>query len=131
MTHEEKDLMIKDLYARVPYGVKVQDMEYNLDPVTPGILDRWHGEVKLYGDENYRPIEKVRAYLRPFSSLSDEELAEYHLQCGLFNYNGASTYYDTPNSLKWLLANHVDFNRLIPMGLALEAKKEMYNTVNK
>ncbi len=33
----------------------------------------------------------------------------------------------TPREFDWLLAHHFDFRGLIPMGLALEAPKDMYN----
>lgn len=45
MSEEDKELLLKDLLARLPYGVMVQDMEYNLPPANIGHLYMWTMEV--------------------------------------------------------------------------------------
>ena len=74
MTKEEKDLVFKDLCARLPYKPKVRvehDVFYDeLEPY----------DTVLDGVENLgnllRPKIEIKPYLRRLSSMSDEEKAE-------------------------------------------------------
>ena len=64
----------------------------------------------------------IKPYLRPMSSMTEEERRTYdNLACD-FNEISMS------NSIDWLNENMFDFRSLIPMGLALEAEKGMYKT---
>lgn len=81
MTKEERDLLVKDLCARLPYGVKVACLGdsdhtwYNLESI-----DITDNEVYItnYEPENsyhgYVNIEIIRPYLFPMSSLTKEDL---------------------------------------------------------
>jgi len=71
----------------------------------------------LVGGFSYE-IDEIKPYLRPMSSMTEEEHKEYEqwLPDG-FNIN----------TVNWLLENHFDFMGLIPKGLALEAPNGMYN----
>lgn len=113
MTQEEKQLLLKDLCARLPYRVIVQD--------------RNGTHILTLGNTEFG-TEYIKPYLRPMSSMTEEEKAfldatkeiEY-TQTGLTG-DGILTLesYDYLNSI------HVDYRGLIPMGLALEAPKGMY-----
>ena len=127
MTQEEKDLLLKDLCARLPYGVKCQIKgEESLEPVT----------LKSY--MNCDPIFAFDFYLEENSSLDFRELGEfkpYLIPLGkgklpkemadeygsLLAASSDNVYYDTVESINWCYENHVDINGLIPMGLALDA----------
>ena len=110
---DNKDLLFKDLSARLPYGVKVF-YEYVdcLNKKTYGYsltLNTWC--------INEMKAEKavVKPYLRPMSSMTEEEIKEYkHLVAFSGSPNGAANFID------WLNKNHFDQRGLIPMGLALD-----------
>ena len=127
MTQEEKQLLIKDLCARLPYGimVSVQGGEFDsykypyiLTAVSKFGLDSfcrvYHAVYTPFGVPN---VEDVKPYLRPMSSMTDEDwnifdsLAREPMQIELF---------------EWLNAHHFDYRGLIEKGLALEALEGMY-----
>ena len=110
--------------ARAPYGVLCYDLVWKQTP--PGtivIIDYWAKECKVYGDEPYRPIEEFRMYLRPMSSMTEEEKKELN---NILEYQYYSDDSKMCESTDWLYANHFDFRGLIPMGLAIEAPKDLY-----
>ena len=127
MTQEEKQLLLKDLCARLPYGVIIRCTDNDTDYkcfLTTDILNELLYNMEYY---DYKP------YLRPMSSMTEEEKKERDFYCGYKPYDentGESylTEYDMPDYLDWLLANHFDFHGLIEKGLALEAPKNMYKT---
>lgn len=113
MTQEERELLLKDLCARLPYGVKVQCDKYP-HPVT--ILYAGNiNEVKFAETGGIEHINSIKPYLRPMSSMTDEEGKELDEHI---------TIYD---DVDWMLAHHFDFRGLIEKGLALEAPEGMYN----
>lgn len=108
MTQEEKQLLLKDLCGRLPYGMKYQDrIEGGVHILTLGTISHY---------------ERFIPYLRPMSSMTEEEekvfndflefQAEYVSDADLDN---KTDMYD------WLNAHHFDYRGLIPMGLAIEA----------
>ena len=122
MTQEEKQLLLKDLCARLPYGVKVKyysmEYPYGSDPITLTSYLLWN---------RWENINGMRPYLRPMSSMTVEEAFNYkHLD--LLNYSNDG--FEMPNfrSIDWLLSHHFDFRGLIERGLALEATEGMYKT---
>jgi hypothetical protein len=116
MIKEDKELLLKDLCSRLPYNCRVF-YEYvdNLDGKTYGyslILNTWC--------INELIAEKaiVKPYLRPMSSMTEEERQEYEATC--------CDWYETLETYDWLNAHHFDYRGLIEKGLALEAPKDMY-----
>ena len=74
MTQNEKDLLLKDLCARLPYGVKIQDIYYNsLEPAPIWLIDINAQNVRMFADEGYQSIEYIKPYLFPLSSISEEQ----------------------------------------------------------
>ena len=117
MTKEEKELLIKDLCARLPYGTKVCYRLSDKDKYTTETLS---GHMLDYFNEN--SIIEVKPYLRPMSSMTDEEFKTYEYfldEDGLIDCS-VDVYVD------WLLEGYFDFRGLIPKGLALEAPEGMY-----
>lgn len=116
MNEKEKDLLIKDLCARLPYGIKASyygaDEECETWDEVDGIA---FGYVEI--GQYSLPIERVKPYLFPMSSMTEEQAKEYNnLNCyevGCFPH--------TEEALDYLIKNHFDYRGLIPMGLAIDA----------
>ena len=126
MKKEEKQLLLKDLYWRIPYGVKIATSQYQYGNIsTPtGIV----GDKCYFGDnpryDGDCPVEDVKPYLRSMTSITVKEVFEYLSVCAKDNKDTltAPRYF----GLDYLLSRHLDFRGLIPMGLALEAPEDMY-----
>ena len=119
MTQEDKNLLLKDLCARLPYGVMIQipELFYPQRKVIEKLVtidDLWH-----FNDSGIY-IENVKPYLRPMSSMTEEEKEEYHKLCD--SYYGI--YFDSIDSIDWLNSHHFDYRGLIPKNLAIEVTKE-------
>jgi hypothetical protein len=116
MTREEKDLLIKDLCGRLPYKVK-GIITYNGDKdifTVKGI----HNDNLLLSECEACKIEDFKPYLRPLSSMTEEEEDEYELVCRK----------SITTQIDWLNKNMFDYRGLIEKGLALEAPESMYNS---
>lgn len=75
---------------------------------------------------NRYPIEICYPYLRPMSSMTNEEYNEYSLHdCSVIYDDGKVI--SNSGGTDWLMSHHFDYRGLIPMGLALEAPDDMYN----
>ena len=119
MTQENKELLLKDLCARLPYGVKVKlgdnpnifDLEYRIKFAV------------MYGDsdklEDILDITNIKPYLFPLSSMTEEQLPYYITTLKYSEETRGMV--ETPNSFDWLNKNHYDSRGLIPMGLAIDA----------
>lgn len=123
MTQEEKELLLKDLCARLPYGVKVhiQKLDDNkvIDNEDFGYM--WLGMV-LFDN----PYHEIKPYLRPMSSMTEEEYKEWrYLYLPMPHKNEAT---ETERRIDWLNSHHFDYRGLIEKGLALEAPEDMYKT---
>lgn len=135
MTQEEKELLLQDLCARLPYGVKATTTSNGWRDVyiVSGCNDnRIYLDCPVYdeGDDEWL-IESVKPYLRPMSSMTEEEREEYRKLGGVMSYNPEHDTWAmcafTPEAYDWLNKKMFDYRGLIPMGLALEAPKDMYN----
>ena len=144
MSQEEKSISLQDLCARLPYGVKCNALLKQIDGSSKSIF----GTFKGYNGwatvgNNLVDIETVRPYLRPMSSMTEEEKEEFHklkqFSVTVVMPNGVSllkpTYIvdleedgDGLNHLyDWLNAHHFDYRGLIEKGLAIEAQEGMYD----
>jgi len=119
MTQEDKELLLKDLAARLPYGVKVyagEDLAMTLKQIDyECFCEAWENEdFKCYS-------RWMLPYLRPMSSMTEEERKTYiEISSHLCGEIAAKMMID------WLNANHFDYRGLIEKGLALEALENMY-----
>ena len=109
MIQEEKELLMKDLCARLPYGVFCEI--YNSTCTIKEKLS--FGGITHFADDTIC----VRPFLRPMSSMTEEEKKEYdhRLECMFYD-----TMYDDAFAIDWLNAHHFDYRGLIDKGLAIE-----------
>ena len=132
---ENKKLLIKDLCARLPYGIKisVNDKIETLEGIN--VLD----SVVEYGSYLSSDIEDIKPYLFPLSSMTPEQketfcfLAEYERREEDCGRHTETYYYDMvghednlyPNytAIDWLNENHFDYKGLIEKGLAIDATR--------
>lgn len=135
MTQEEKNLLIKDLCARLPYGVKIETEYFTKATLVEIRKNISYGACKdllvtydisgektpYQSEERSSTISKIKPYLFPLSSMTEEQkLEEYKLMNG--NY-----YTSTVELPDWYNKNHFDYRSLIPMGLAIDAtNKNIY-----
>ena len=134
MTQEEKQLLLQDLCARLPYNTKA-DITYSkehgssdrLRICSEGCLILNTDVLGLYiEDEIY-----IKPYLRPMPSMDGTEVLEYiGLKESIVASDGATYSFETDESIDWLNANHFDYRGLIGKGLALEAPEGMYKSKN-
>lgn len=124
MTKEDKELVIIDISARFPYGVKVQinsDVKKVVGVKNGFVVTKERGLFST-NVEYITRIECCRPYLRPMSSMTEEEKKEYkHLVAFSGSPDGVANFID------WLNKKMFDYRGLIEKGLALEAPKGMYN----
>lgn len=132
MTQEQKDLLLKDLSGRLPYGValeqtyKVTVLATNAEEVLTRIINLYSintlddmtvSGIHNDGDEEICFFEEIKPYLFPLSSMTEEQSIEYMKLCE--RYCPASTY--SMEIIDWFHKNHFDYRGLIPMGLAIDA----------
>lgn len=136
MTDKEKDLLLKDLCARLPYGVKIQTPT-NCWTSEEGICELkeiFKGDDGLFriGDVGAL-IEYSKPYLFPMSSMTEEQEEElkniYYLYNGMFQYTErifdripfSKMKYFPYQVEEFFNKNHIDFRGLIEKGLANDA----------
>lgn len=131
MTQEDKQLLLKDLCARLPYKVIV-DYGYNAFDVHNGNYVK-HGSkciLKCYlldifmSPRQNEEGEYIKPYLRPMSSMTEDEKKEYQSLCEIHFENDADDnfmvyYFDSVESFDWLNKKMFDFRGLIPKDLTL------------
>ena len=110
MKPEEKDLLLKDLCARLPYGVKANSRDGKKTiTITPiGIANFMSGAIYI-----------IKPYLRPLSSMTEEEKVKLSL-----SQIYAFAHYNEIAKIDWLNAHHFDYRGLIDKGLAIEVTEE-------
>ena len=128
MSNEEKDLLLKDLSSRAPYGVKCDRYGNAYELVE---IDIKRGLVYLWRYDWFEPTslsysipsgDEIKPYLRPLSSMTEEEKEEMTKMSTLVN---SITLVKVLGD--WLNKNHFDYRGLIEKGLALEAPEGMYD----
>ena len=138
---DNKELLFKDLSARIPYHVRVK--VWLKDGTTEeGPLDLEHNYADVLQDAfYYNNIVDIKPYLRPMSSMTEEEKKEA-------KENGCIIYHDTspknrglmviasPKGIDWLnkkmfAYRTIDGKDMFELGLALEAPEGMYDLKKK
>ena len=126
MTQEDKELLLKDLCARLPYGVKIEFTWWVMEEGTCDIttLEPDHIE-QIIGDEVGNA--EIKPYLFPMSSMTDEQKEEYYILCDFvptYHHEVGDIIedaYDNWESIDYLNAHHFDYRGLIEKGLAIDA----------
>ena len=127
MTQEDKELLMKDLCARLPYGVKVRIYnpyrggEYEYEDVT---VDNFNEIINTFD------ISCIEPYLFPMSSMTEEQNDSWRdawfpdlMSSTDINYPESEKYLALSHykSMDWLYKHHFDVNGLIEKGLAIDA----------
>ena len=132
MTQEEKEILFKDLCVRLPYHTRVK--VWLKDGTTEeGALDLEHNYGDVLRDAfYYNKIVKIKPYLFPLSSMTEEQKIFLKQQNWCIAISTSGTVETTIEGIDWLNKNHFDFKGLIPMGLAIDATKlNIYEQSNK
>ena len=140
MTQEQKELLLKDLSGRLPYGIKFACNKnvYTIKGLDLIVTDEgdWEYAVTAKG---ISPIEIgfIKPYIFPLSSMTEEQ--KYDFYCRFIendcDFNDFKEFYfennewhkmltsidDIEEIIDWFNKNHFDFRCLIPKGLAIDA----------
>ena len=124
MTQEDKELLLKDLSARLPYKVKVKinsDVKKVVGIKNDFVVTKERG---IFSTKEYiTRIECSKPYLRPMSSMTEEEMEEYN---NIDNraYSCPEEYAHIPakDRIDWLNAHH--FNYRLPDELYIKVTEE-------
>lgn len=147
MTQGDKELLLKDLCCRLPYGVKAHirywsnwSHQYNEGVYTVKTVDP--SMCYLYASSEQYSTEgtvgrdcdfEIKPYLFPLSSMTEEQQEEFDriyaddmqvVACNLKNKLDGKPYETNLGHYRhidWLNANHFDYRGLIPKGLAIDA----------
>ena len=130
MTHEDKDLLLKDLSARLPYGVKMNHIAENEhSPKT--LIGVAKDMITLQGLGGYEfvDVDHYKPYLFLLSSMTEEQKNDCPINETNLNIMKANIGYgiiEMPWRLSYLFVdwcnkNHFDYRGLIYMGLANDA----------
>ena len=119
MTQEDKQLLLKDLCARLPYGTYAHHKNF---PNTKFKVIAVFDDGRIGVTENEIPltptsINECKPYLRPMSSMTEEEKEE-----------ARNLIYATVEFTDWCNEHRLDYRHLIEKGLAVDAPKGMYKT---
>lgn len=128
MKKEDKELLLKDLCARLPYGLKVDKCNHIHE-----LQSTLKCGIVLISDiiTNKRittNIENIRPYLFPLSSLTAKQKQELWAMGWVYLFGVLSneivefrTDIDCRDLIDWLTENHIDYRGLIEKGLAIDA----------
>lgn len=145
MTQEEKQLLLKDLCARLPYGVKgfidgfgTVHIKGHANFVADDIA------IEHNGDVSWIEVNYFKPYLRSMSSMTEEENAIFNnisnkdrgyekdengwIRCDSIHTKWGVWPDGCAKLLDYLNSIHIDYRGLILIGLALEAPEGMYKT---
>ena len=141
MTRENKELLMKDLCARLPYNVIVDYVhddfivhnKYHIKNMSKCILSCYLLDVFISSRQNEEG-EYIKPYLFPLSSMTKEQLFkaqeilgknEIEIEDGFLRIvdsdRNTISYLEILALLEWFYKNHFDINNLIPMKLAIDA----------
>lgn len=146
MTEEQKQLLIKDLCGRLPYGVNILHVKDGIIGVlstiniyVEGREEKLKCSIPFFGEDNV-PIEEFKPYLYPLSSLTSSEAEDierimgcnilWRISEGLIEWTVGGSVESEIFELRidqieqlteFLNAHHFDYRGLIEKGLAIDA----------
>ena len=124
MTQEDKELLFKDLCARLTFGIKFlreswnfeTDQELSVIEVLEDIdKDGYINNTKVY------KVEDIKPYLFPLTSITEEQKMFLKQQNWRIAISTRGTVETTIEGIDWLNKNHFDYRGLIEKGLAIDA----------
>ena len=131
MIQEEKDLLLKDLCARLPYSVKVQFKTNSVIENKYKFIYNVDEEYEYIGKSNLtldiikmltnNCIDEIKPYLFPLSSMTEEQKMFLKQQNWCIAISTSGTVETTVEGIDWLNKNHFDYRGLIEKGLAIDA----------
>ena len=115
-----KELLIKDLSSRLPYGVKIELTWWGMGEgaYTNTTLEPDHIEQLLKDEDG--DIE-IKPYLFPLTSITEEQKMFLKQQNWCIAISTRGTVETTIEGIDWLNKNHFDYRGLIKRGLAIDA----------
>jgi hypothetical protein len=125
MTQEHKDLLLKDLCARLPYGVICEDIYGNALELNS--IDKPNTATFKCSDNTFwtTDLDKCKPYLFPLSSMTEEQKEESHNKLIELELKAISDEISSIEPVKFEIdfyhKHHLDYRGLIPMGLAIDA----------
>ena len=140
MTQKDKELLMKDLCARLPYGVVIRTWygkRINIKCISVNVYTN-AVELDIPEDDDTKVfIDNVKPYLFPLSSMTEEQRQEFlsvagyevreedcgrHTETYYYDMVGhENTLYPNCDAIDWLNAHHFDYRGLIEKGLAIDA----------
>ena len=121
MTQEDKQLLLRDLCARLPYCPKCEMIDeirvVNNEKDSSYISTLFPRHIELF---SYHNNFTIKPYLRPLSSMTEEENTTY--EYGFLYSNDLQIYAE--EYIDWLNAHHFDYSGLIEKGLAIAVTEE-------
>ena len=131
MTREDRELLLKDLGGRLPYGVKILDIPANVVGKLFLISTTDTVQYETADDTGVQTLYNIKPYLFPLSSMTKEQEEEYnllrifvptyHYEFGDIVEDEDGEFDDSWESIDYLNANHFDYRGLIKKGLAIDA----------
>ena len=150
MTQADKDLLLKDLCGRIPYGVKAYvrnwskiDRKYYEGVYIVDTVCRSLNNVLVTSDKGSVDVivgyddYEIKPYLFPLSSMTEEQKYDFYCRfidndCDFYDFkefylgNGMwhklfTSFDDIEAIIDWFHKNNIDYRDLIPMDLALDA----------
>ena len=136
MTQEDKELLLKDLCARLPYVVKIEMTWWVMDEGTCLSTTLEHDHIEQILNDEVGNAE-IKPYLFPLSSMTEEQCYKFYCRFveNEIDYNDFKKYYfdgcswnkvltlisDCGDIIDWFNKNHFDYRGLIEKGLAIDA----------
>ena len=129
MKQEDKDLLLRDLCNRLPYGVIIEH-DGNLSKVDTIFMCDSISISSTSMDKEFfynLNLDEVKPYLFPLSSITEEIMDEIYNNTGVYDIDSfvhievGTTFEDLTKIFDILHKHHIDYRGLIPMGLAIDA----------
>lgn len=123
MNKEDKELLLKDLCARIPYGVKCYDEAQR----EVGVFKHFEydGFGRIHNGRGVRFIENIKPYLFPLYSMTEEqkkELEDNLVEMELKAISDEIKHVDVAAyEIDFYNKHHIDYRGLIEKGLAVDA----------
>lgn len=125
MEEKLKQLLLKDLSARLPYGVELLACDVVVGKLA-GIVP-YAGEIYLYLRGVLTPyrLDEVKPYLRSMDDMTDDEKHEYNtIAMHTIVTSKGFVHTSATDLIDWLNVHHFDFRNLIECGLAIAVTEE-------